>query len=205
MTMHREIIAILRGVQPHDVESIGEVLIKCGISTIEVPLNSPDPFESISKLARRFGTVAQIGAGTVLDQADVRRVADVGGQIIVSPDTSPKVIQATKEANLASYPGVMTPTDCFTALGNWADGLKFFHRPFLASAGLKPCPLFCPPTSKLMRSAAQDQKTSEIGCQQGLPDSGLAPLNIGRVSVPQMLRAVRMISLRPTISPFLNK
>lgn len=79
MPMHREIIAILRGVQPHDVESIGEVLIKCGISTIEVPLNSPDPFESISKLARRFGTVAQIGAGTVLDQADVRRVADVGG------------------------------------------------------------------------------------------------------------------------------
>ena len=93
MPMHREIIAILRGVQPRDVESIGEVLIKCGISTIEVPLNSPDPFESISKLARRFGTVAQIGAGTVLDQADVRRVADVGGQIIGNaPQPALKII-----------------------------------------------------------------------------------------------------------------
>ena len=135
MPMHREIIAILRGVQPHEVESIGEVLIECGISTIEVPLNSPDPFESISKLARRFGTVAQIGAGTVLDKADVRRVADVGGQIIVSPDTSPKVIQATKDANLASYPGVMTPTDCFTALGNGGRPevfsiVRFWHQRF---------------------------------------------------------------------------
>jgi len=137
MPMHREIIAILRGVQPHEVESIGEVLIECGISTIEVPLNSPDPFESISKLARRFGTVAQIGAGTVLDKADVRRVADVGGQMIVSPDTSPKVIQATKDANLASYPGVMTPTDCFTALGNEADGLKFFPSSVFGISGFK--------------------------------------------------------------------
>ncbi|GLO72661.1 2-dehydro-3-deoxy-6-phosphogalactonate aldolase [Phaeobacter inhibens] len=137
MPMHREIIAILRGVQPHEVDSIGDVLIEGGISTIEVPLNSPDAFESISKLARRFGTVAQIGAGTVLDQDDVRRVADVGGQIIVSPDTSPKVIQATKAANLSSYPGVMTPTDCFTALGNGADGLKFFPSSVLGISGFK--------------------------------------------------------------------
>ena len=205
MPMHREIIAILRGVQPHEVESIGEVLIECGISTIEVPLNSPDPFESISKLARRFGTVAQIGAGTVLDKADVRRVADVGGQIIVSPDTSPKVIQATKDANLASYPGVMTPTDCFTALGNEADGLKFFPSSVFGISGFKAMSAILPANVKTYAVGAQDQKTSEIGCQQGSPDSGLAPLYIGRVSVPQMLRAVRMISLRPTISPFLNK
>lgn len=135
--MHREIIAILRGVQPSEVESIGEVLIECGISTIEVPLNSPDPLESISKLAKRFGTVAQIGAGTVLDQVNVRRVADVGGQIIVSPNTEPKVIKATKDANLISYPGVMTPTDCFTAIGNGADGLKFFPSTVLGISGFK--------------------------------------------------------------------
>lgn len=135
--MHREIIAILRGVQPDEVESIGEVLIECGISTIEVPLNSPDPFDSISKLARRFGTVAQVGAGTVLDEADVRRVANVGGKIIVSPDTSPNVIQATKNANLASYPGVSTPTDCFTALRNGADGLKFFPSSILGISGFR--------------------------------------------------------------------
>lgn len=135
--MHREIIAILRGVKPNEAESIGEVLIECGISTIEVPLNSPDPFESISKLASRFGTVAQIGAGTVLDVDSVRRVANVGGQIIVSPNTSPDVIRSTKAANLASYPGVMTPTDCFTALRSGADGLKFFPAAVLGIHGFK--------------------------------------------------------------------
>ena len=102
-----------------------------------VPLNSLTPFESIFRPVRRFGTVAQIGAGTVLDQDDVRRVADVGGQTIVSPDTSPKVIQATNDANLSSYPGVMTPTDCFTALGNGVDSLKFFPSSVLGISGFK--------------------------------------------------------------------
>ena len=79
MPMHREITATLRGVQPDDVEIIGDVLIESGISTIEVPLNSPDPFDSISRLVKQFGSVAQIGAGTVLHVVDVQRVADVGG------------------------------------------------------------------------------------------------------------------------------
>lgn len=135
--MHREIIAILRGVQPDEAESIGAVLIEHGISTVEVPLNSPDPFDSIFKLAKRFESVARIGAGTVLDVASVRRVADVGGKIIVSPDTAPDVIQATKAANMVSYPGVMTPTDCFVALRNGADGLKFFPSSVLGIAGFK--------------------------------------------------------------------
>ena len=133
--MTREIIAILRGVKPDEVESIGAVLIESGITTIEVPLNSPDPFDSISRLARRFGAIAQIGAGTVLNVADVLRVADVGGQIIVSPNTAPDIIQATKESNLASYPGVMTPTDCFVALRNGADGLKFFPSSVVGVGG----------------------------------------------------------------------
>ena len=85
--MPREIIAILRGVQPDDVLAIGEALIECGISTIEVPLTSPKAFESIARLAIKFADQAQIGAGTVLSVADVYRVADAGGTLIVSPDT----------------------------------------------------------------------------------------------------------------------
>ncbi|OED50420.1 2-dehydro-3-deoxy-6-phosphogalactonate aldolase [Rhodobacteraceae bacterium (ex Bugula neritina AB1)] len=135
--MPREIIAILRGVRPHEVEAIGAVLIESGISTIEVPLNSPDPFDSISRLARAYADVASIGAGTVLSKEDVTRVADAGGRLIVSPDTMPEVIAATKALGLASYPGVLTPTECFCALRNGADGLKFFPSNLVGPDGLK--------------------------------------------------------------------
>ena len=121
--MPKDIIAIPRGVHPDEVVAIGDVLIRCGITTIEVPLNSPKPFESIGRLTNRFRLNAQIGAGTVVSVKDVQRVVEVGGQLIVSPDTAPDVIQATKAANLASLPGVMTPTDYITALQNGADGI----------------------------------------------------------------------------------
>ena len=95
-------------------------------TTIEVPPNSPKPFESIGRLTNHFRLNAQIGAGTVLNVKDVQRVVEVGGQLIVWPDTAKDVIQATKAANLASLPVVMTPTDCITTSQNRADGLKFF-------------------------------------------------------------------------------
>ena len=135
--MPREIIAILRGVRPDEVEAIGEVLIQSGITTIEVPLNSPDPFDSIARLARAYSDVASIGAGTVLSKEDVTRVADAGGTLIVSPDSVPEVITATKAVNLVSYPGVLTPTECFCALHHGADGLKFFPSNLVGPDGLK--------------------------------------------------------------------
>ena len=82
------LVAILRGVKPDEVEEIGEVLVDRGIGLIEVPLNSPQPFESIARLARRFSDRAVVGAGTVLTEADVARVRDAGGQLIVSPTLS---------------------------------------------------------------------------------------------------------------------
>ncbi len=135
--MKREIIAILRGVKPDEAVAIGEVLIAEGISTIEVPLNSPDPVASISHLVEAFGDVAKIGAGTVLTKQDVLDVAGVGGQIIVSPDCNTEVIQATKQAGLESYPGIATPTECFAALRHGADGLKFFPSFLVGIAGFK--------------------------------------------------------------------
>lgn len=133
----RELIAILRGVEPQEVESIADVIYDAGIHKIEVPLNSPEPYDSIERLATRFGSRALIGAGTVLRVEEVQQVADAGGQIIVSPNCNVGVIAATKNAGMLSYPGVFTASECFQALEAGADGLKLFPASVLGIDGLK--------------------------------------------------------------------
>ena len=135
--MSRNIIAILRGVRPCEVVEIAGTLLGCGITKIEVPLNSPDPFESIAAIVQEFDDQALIGAGTVLTVSDVQRTCDVGGKFVVSPNCDPEVIAATKTAGLLSYPGVMTPSECFLALRLGADGLKFFPSNLIGAAGMK--------------------------------------------------------------------
>lgn len=143
--MSRPLIAILRGVTPDEVVPIGQAIIDAGITTIEVPLNSPDPFTSIGMLAQAFGAQALIGAGTVLDVTQVGQVAQAGGKVIVSPDCNPAVIDATKAAGMQSFPGVMTPTESFTALRHGADGLKFFPGNLIGPSGLKALRAVLPP------------------------------------------------------------
>ncbi|WP_423821126.1 2-dehydro-3-deoxy-6-phosphogalactonate aldolase [Salinisphaera sp. SPP-AMP-43] len=120
------LIAILRGVQPSEVESIGDALFEAGFRVIEIPLNSPDPLVSIEKLSTRLGGAALVGAGTVLQPEQVGQVRDAGGRIIVSPNAKPAVIEATARAGLASAPGVATPTEGFAALDAGAHALKLF-------------------------------------------------------------------------------
>lgn len=122
----REIVAILRGITPDEVLPIAECLLTAGISQIEVPLNSPQPLESIHLLAKNFSEQAVIGAGTVLTAEQVKGVADAGGKLIVSPNCNTEVIRLSKQLGLTSLPGVMTATECFAALAAGADGLKFF-------------------------------------------------------------------------------
>lgn len=120
------LVAIIRGVTPGSVEAIGDVTYEAGIRIIEVPLNSPDPLESIEKLARRFGERMLVGAGTVVDPADVKRVQDSGGRIIVSPDTNIEVIAASAAAGLVASPGYFTPSEAFSAIRAGATALKLF-------------------------------------------------------------------------------
>lgn len=135
--MTRNIVAILRGIQPDEANDICAALIDTGITKIEVPLNSPQPFDSIRIMAQAFSDVALIGAGTVLSVQDVRQVQQAGGKLIVSPDCNPEVIAATKSAGMLSFPGVLTPTECFTALRAGADGLKFFPGVMIGTDGVK--------------------------------------------------------------------
>ena len=120
------LIAIVRGIVPAEAEAVGAALIEAGIRIIEVPLNSPLPFDSIGRLATRFGRDATIGAGTVLDTADVTRVQNVGGVLIVSPNTALPVIESTVASGMVSAPGCFTPSEAFAALGAGAHALKLF-------------------------------------------------------------------------------
>ena len=143
--MSRPLIAILRGVTPDEAPAITEMLIDAGIDRIEVPLNSPEPVESIARLASAFGQVAEIGAGTVLTTEEVRAVHDAGGRLIVSPNCDAAVIKETKTLNMASYPGVLTPTECFAALAAGADGLKVFPSFLMGTEGLRAIRAVLPP------------------------------------------------------------
>ena len=151
------LVAIVRGVTPGEAEAIGDAIYQAGIRIIEVPLNSPDPLISIERLTKKFGDGMLVGAGTVLDPADVGRVREAGGRIIVSPDANVDVIAAAAAAGLVASPGYFTPSEAFAAIRAGATALKLFpaegaspavlkaqlavlprHVPILAVGGIKP-------------------------------------------------------------------
>ncbi|MEO7365384.1 MAG: 2-dehydro-3-deoxy-6-phosphogalactonate aldolase [Sphingomicrobium sp.] len=151
------LIAIIRGVTPEEAEAIGAAIFDAGIRIIEVPLNSPDPFKSIQRLADSLGERALIGAGTVLEPGQVAEVKAAGGRLIVSPNTNPEVIRATADAGMISSPGYFTPSEAFTAIEAGAHAIKLFpaeaatpavakaqravlpkHIPLIIVGGIKP-------------------------------------------------------------------
>jgi 2-dehydro-3-deoxyphosphogalactonate aldolase len=131
------LIAILRGLTPEEAEPVGAALIEAGFRCLEVPLNSPRPLESIAILRRCFDGVAIVGAGTVLTASAVDEVASVGGEIIISPNSNPAVIGATKARGLISLPAFFTPSEAFAALDAGADGLKLFPAEAAGPSALK--------------------------------------------------------------------
>ena len=120
------LVAIIRGVTPDDADGIAGALFEAGIRIIEVPLNSPEPFDSIRAIAAAFGDRALVGAGTVLDPDDVAKVKEAGGRLIVSPNTDVPVIEAAVEAGLVSSPGYFTPSEAFDAILAGAHAIKLF-------------------------------------------------------------------------------
>jgi len=134
--MSRKIIAILRGIKPNEVLEVAHTIVNAGITQIEVPMNSPSVFDSIKLLHNEFDGHIQIGAGTVTNIEQVEILSDIGVDFIVSPNFDLKVVEATKKADMLSYPGVITPTECFSALNCGADGLKLFPASLLGEANL---------------------------------------------------------------------
>jgi 2-dehydro-3-deoxyphosphogalactonate aldolase len=143
------LIAILRGITPSEAPAIGRVLVEAGLTSIEVPLNSPEPLDSITTLRDALGDRAAVGAGTVLSVADVDAVSHAGGQIVVSPDCKPAVIARTKTLGMQSWPGVFTPTEAFAALDAGADGLKLFPANMCGPTGLKAMRAVLPPGTQV--------------------------------------------------------
>jgi 2-dehydro-3-deoxyphosphogalactonate aldolase len=144
------VIAILRGVRPSEAVAIAEAVLESGIRVIEIPLNSPDPLTSIKHVAEELAGRAVVGAGTVLSEAEVDRVADVGGRLIVSPNMDPQVIRKTKAHGLVSAPGVMTPSEAFAALAADADTLKLFPGEFFSLPSIRSMAAVLPKTSVLV-------------------------------------------------------
>lgn len=131
------LVGIIRGVTPDEIEAIGTAIFDAGIRIIEVPLNSPDPFKSIQRLADRLGDRVLIGAGTVLEPDQVAEVKAAGGRLIVSPNTNPAVIRASVAAGMIASPGYFSPSEAFIAIEAGAHALKFFPAEAATPAVIK--------------------------------------------------------------------
>jgi 2-dehydro-3-deoxyphosphogalactonate aldolase len=131
------LIAVLRGISPEEVDDVAGALVDAGFRILEVPLNSPRPYDSIRRLAQVHGARCLIGAGTVLRVQDVARVREAGGAIVVMPHADLEVVREAKRQGMVCVPGVATPTEAFAALAAGADALKMFPAEALPPAALR--------------------------------------------------------------------
>jgi len=168
------LVAILRGVRPDEVEAIGDVLVAAGLRIIEVPLNSPDPFDSIARLARRVPPGVLVGAGTVMRPADVDRVAEAGGRLIVTPHADSALVRAAKARGLMALPGFFTPAEAFALLDAGADGLKLFPAEAGNPAMLRAIRAVLPPGTLVLPVGGMD-----AGTMPAWRDAGAAGFGVG--------------------------
>lgn len=168
------LIAILRGVRPDEVVAVTHALERHGVAIVEVPLNSPDPFDSIRRLAREFGDRLLIGAGTVMTEAQVDQLAGAGGQLVVTPHAAAAVVRAAKRLGMIACPGIATPTEAFAMLEAGADGLKLFPAEASSPAVLRAIRAVLPPGTLTMPVGG-----IEPGNMQPWLDAGAAGFGIG--------------------------
>ena len=178
------LIAILRGITPDEAADAAQILISAGFRWIEVPLNSPSPLDSIRIMRDVAGDRARIGAGTVLTVRQVDQVAECGGQLIVSPNCNPDVIRHTRHLDLVSLPGVMTPSEAFTAIDAGASALKLFPAEFLSAELMKafrtvlPADIACLPVGGIRPDSQQMQRflnngANGFGLGNGIYQAGI--------------------------------
>lgn len=168
------LVAILRGIRPEEVIEVGEILIRHDIRVIEVPLHSPDPLESIRRLAKVFGSRALIGAGTVTRRSEVGAVRQAGGSIIVSPNFNPQVVRETISEGLISLPGVATPSEAFAALEIGAHAIKAFPIEQIGEKALRAWTSVLPPGAQIIAVGGIDEHS--------IPDfenAGVAGFGVG--------------------------
>ncbi len=155
------LIAILRGLEPEHAEQTGQALIDAGFRIIEVPLNSPDPFDSISRLVKSFGHHALIGAGTVTQLDEVKELHRIGAAIAISPHADAEIVQATRQEGMVSVPGILSATEAFAAIRAGANALKLFPMEMIGTSGVKALRAVLPKALRLI--AVGGVETTNIG------------------------------------------
>ena len=167
------LVAILRGVRPDEVEAIGEALVDAGFTLIEVPLNSPEPFDSIGRLARRLGDRALVGAGTVLSPEAVDAVLAAGGAMVIAPNMNPAVIAGAAAHGLPALPGIFTPTEAFAALAAGAAALQLFPAEGSSPAALKAMRAVLPRETRMLPVGGVAPETMRPWVEAGANGFGL--------------------------------
>jgi len=168
------LVAILRGVRPEEVVAIGQALAGAGIAIVEVPLNSPQPIESIRRLVRALGDELLIGAGTVMTPEQVEEIAAAGGRLIVTPHADAAIVHAARAQRLVAVPGCFTPTEAFAMLAAGADGLKLFPSEAASPAVLRALRAVLPPGTAVLPVGGIDATN-----MAGWREAGAAGFGIG--------------------------
>jgi 2-dehydro-3-deoxyphosphogalactonate aldolase len=171
--LKRSLVAILRGIRPHEAEAVAAALIEEGFEAIEIPLNSPDPFQSIAAVVRLAPQGLLIGAGTVLEAAEVERLNGVGGQLMVSPNAAPELIQQAAAHRMVTMPGVLTPGEAITAIKAGASGLKFFPANLLGPAIIRSIAAVLPPDIEIGAVGGVSEKDFSAYAAAGIRTFGL--------------------------------
>jgi len=168
-----DLIAILRGIRPGEAVPVAAALEAGGFAIVEVPLNSPDPLDSIAALAQRFGERLLIGAGTVMTEAEVAAIAAAGGRLIVTPHADPVVVRAAKRHGLWAVPGFFTPAEAFAMLGAGADALKLFPAEGASPAMLRAMRAVLPPGTRVLPVGGIDATNMRPWLQAGAAGFGI--------------------------------
>jgi len=187
--LQRGLVAILRGLRPDEALAVGRVVFEAGIEAIEVPLNSPDPFDSIAALVRDLPKSALLGAGTVLTGQDVDRLNEAGGRLLVSPNIDDDVMRRAAHHGMVTMPGVFTPTEAFRAIELGASALKFFPASVLGPKGIAGIKAVLPRDMRLGAVGGVSDKdfadyakvgVSVFGLGSSLYSAGMSAAEVGR-------------------------